>query len=88
MTDTTVTIRPLFEIARDIQRDPAYKAHAWKAGPYVTAMTALHGVNDRYYEDDGRSIVAYALSNLTGWRGDTARTVKSELKAILKGAGR
>lgn len=76
--------RPLYEIAREIQQDPAYKSSAWCAGPYVSAMGAMTSVSDRYYEDDGESVVLYALSNLQSWRGPKAREIKAELKGMLK----
>lgn len=77
--------RPLYDIAQDIVSDymdrgknvPEY------ARPYVDAMLTLNSVSDNYFYDSGDSIVRYALSNLTGWRGETARRVKAELKALL-----
>lgn len=75
--------RPLYEIAREIQKDPAYKSAAWCAGPYVSAMGSLSTMADRYYEDDARSVVLYALSNLQSWRGAKAREIKAELKGML-----
>jgi hypothetical protein len=56
------------------------KALPYSAVPYVDAMRSLQSVSDNYGYDDGRSIVAYALSNLTVWRGETAKAVKAELK--------
>jgi len=41
-------------------------------------------MSDKYYEDDAASVVIYFLSNATTWRGDDARRVKAELKAMLK----
>jgi hypothetical protein len=82
----TVTVRPLYEIAREIMRDPAYKSARWCAGPYVEAMSGMTSVSDTYYADSGTSVVLYALSNLQSWRGETARRVKAELKAALKQA--
>jgi hypothetical protein len=40
-------------------------------------------VSDSYGYDDGDSIVRYALSNLTSWRGEDARRIKVELKTHL-----
>lgn len=81
---TATTIRPLYEISREIQQDPAYRASAWCAGPYVSAMGGLCSISDRHYDDDGRTVVLYALSNLSQYRGDTARRVKAELRQALK----
>jgi hypothetical protein len=52
----------------------------YAAAPYIDAMRSLATVNDKYGADDGRYIVAYALSNLAVWRGETAKAVKAELK--------
>ena len=55
------------------------------AGAYLEPMTTLDTVHDTYGMDSGRSIVMYALSNLSAWRGEDARRIKAELKAHLKG---
>ena len=54
------------------------------AAPYLDAMRSLRSIDDKYGADDARSIVIYFLSNATTWRGETARRVKAELKAMLK----
>jgi hypothetical protein len=68
-------------IAVEIARD--WKRPYFGAVPYLVAMGSLDTVVDDYGADSGTSIVAYFLSNATAWRGDTARRVKSELKAML-----
>ena len=77
-------MRSLREIAREIERDCSSKDWYVYAEAYVTPMKSLNSINDIYYEDSARSIVAYALANLSYWRGDTARRVKAELNAMLK----
>jgi hypothetical protein len=52
--------------------------------PYLDAMRSLNSINDDYYSDSAKTIVIYFLSNATTWRGDTARQVKAELKALTK----
>jgi hypothetical protein len=47
-------------------------------------MQTLNSVNDNYGMDSGRSIVNYFLANAGTWRGETARRVKAELKAMVK----
>jgi hypothetical protein len=47
-------------------------------------MYALESINDNFYADSGRSVVLYFLANANSWRGDTARRIKAELKAMLK----
>lgn len=78
--------KSLSEIAMIIAKDHKAQGKAvnYAAKPYVDAMTCLNSVNDNYGLDDGRSIVSYALCNLTGWKGETARAVKSHLKKLVK----
>lgn len=77
--------RPLHEIAREIRQDYRAKGKPvyFAAKPYVDAMASLDGLDDSYGYDDARSVVLYALSNLSTWRGDVAQRVKAELKAAL-----
>lgn len=75
-------MRPVYEIANEIARD--WKKPYFGAVPYLDAMHSLNSVTDNYYEDSGRSVVLYFLSNASTWRGDTAKRVKAELKAMLK----
>lgn len=77
--------RPLSTIAKEILADyhaqgkPVY----YSAVPYVRAMLSLDSINDSYGDDSAKSIVAYALSNLSVWRGETARRIKAELKGMI-----
>jgi hypothetical protein len=48
-------------------------------------MLSLSTIGDSYGCDDARGIVLYFLSNARTWKGETARRVKAELNAILKG---
>lgn len=75
--------RPLSEIASEIRRTwtPVY----FGAVPYLQAMGSLDGIGDTYGADDARGIVLYFLSNARTWKGETARRIKAELNAILKG---
>lgn len=74
--------RPLWVIAREIRTD--WKKPYFGAVPYLEAMAALSSIHGAYYQDSAKSIVAYFLANANTWRGDTARRVKAELKALLK----
>lgn len=76
--------RSLSRIADEVRAD--WANIYFGAVPYLDAMSTLDQITDRYYEDDAEDIVRYFLSNATTWRGETARRVKAELKAILKGA--
>jgi hypothetical protein len=79
--NTINAARPLYTIARDIRR-AWHKVH-FAAAPYLDAMAALNSINDRYMYDDGRGIVRYFLANAAAFRGDTAKALKAELKAML-----
>lgn len=77
--------RPLSEIAREIIANyPNAAKESHPAGAYVVPMLSLTTMKDSYFLDSADSIVRYALSNLTSWRGETARRVKAELKGMLK----
>jgi hypothetical protein len=76
--------RPIYMIAAEIRAD--WKKPYFGAVPYLSAMSTLSDIRDKYIYDDGKSIVLYFLSNATTWRGETARRVKAELKEICKGA--
>jgi hypothetical protein len=74
--------RPLYEIARDIRND--WKRPYFGAVPYLEAMGYLNSIEDNFIEDSGKSVVLYFLANANTWRGEVARRVKAELKAIAK----
>lgn len=74
--------RPLHNIADEIMRD--WPNVYFGAVPYLRAMRHIETVNDRYGDDDGKGIVLYFLSNAKTWRGETAKRVKAELKAMIK----
>ena len=74
--------RPLHTIAKDIKAD--WKPVYFAAEPYLDAMSGLSSINDRFGFDSAREIVLRFLSNATTWRGETARTIKAELKSLLK----
>ena len=74
--------RPVYVIAAEIRKDWGKKLN-YAAKPYLEAMESLDSINDKYYLDSGRSVVLYFLSNAGTWRGETARRVKAELKAML-----
>jgi hypothetical protein len=76
------TTRPLYEIAREIRKDWGAKVY-FGAKPYLDAMASLTSVNDNYGFDSGKSIVLYFLGNASTWRGETAKRVKKELKAMV-----
>ena len=74
--------RPLHQIAFDIRMH--WPKVNFAAQPYLDALRDLDSIDDMYICDTGRSIVAYFLSNATSWRGEDARRIKAELKAMQK----
>ena len=75
--------RSLSTIANDIRAD--WAKPYFGAVPYLDAMETLNTIRDSYYYDDASDIVRYFLANANTWKGDTARAIKAELKAMLKG---
>lgn len=85
MTTTSTAVRPLHEIAKEIRKDwPVAWNEEHPAGAYLIPMSTLNKVTDNYFMDSGKSIVIYFLSNATGWRGETAKRIKAELKEMIK----
>ncbi len=78
-------MRPIRMIAMDIDADwrKAKNGIYFGAKPYLQAIMALNKITDRYYAADGESIVLYFLSNASTYRGENARRLKAELKALL-----
>lgn len=79
------TTRPLYEIATEIRKDwraTAKNGIYFGAVPYLDAMQTMDSINDNFGMDSGKSIVIYFLSNASTWRGETAKRVKAELKAM------
>jgi hypothetical protein len=73
--------RSINAIAKDISAD--WTKVYFGAVPYLEAMHQLNSIDDNYYYDTGKSVVRYFLANASTWRGDKARTIKAELKAML-----
>ena len=78
----TTQIRPLHEIAREIEK--TWTKPYFGAVPYIQAMRSLNTINDSFYADSAKSVVLYFLSNATTWKGDDARRIKAELKKMVK----
>jgi hypothetical protein len=79
--NTINAARPLSTIARDIKR--AWPKVYFAAAPYLAAMEYLDNIDGAYMYDDARSIVRYFLANASTFRGDAAKALKAELKALL-----
>lgn len=74
--------RPIYEIAKEIRAD--WKNPYFGAKPYLDAMFSLSSIDDQFMYDTGHSVVLYFLANANTWRGETARRVKAELRALTK----
>lgn len=79
--------RALDDISVEIRRDWSAQGKGVSpyAEPWLYAMEGLKSINDSYYEDSAASVVRYFLANAGTWRGETARRVKAELNAMVKG---
>lgn len=72
--------RSIRSIALDIRKEWAKVNYAAK--PYLDAMLELDSINDKYGFDNARSIILYFLSNASSFRGERAKALKAELKAL------
>lgn len=79
--------RPIHEIARDIRKHWRKKDGTpsvyFGARPYLDAMASLGSISDTYGFDSAREVVMYFLANANTFRGEDARRIKAELKAML-----
>lgn len=76
--------RSLMVIAQDILdhwTEPS-QSRDWSM-PYIRAMLRLETMDQSYGHDDAVDIVLRFLSNARGWRGEDAKRIKAELKAML-----
>lgn len=71
------------EIERTWVRKDGTSSMYFGAVPYVHAMRGLDKITDRYGCDSADDIVRYFLANANTYRGETARRVKAELRAML-----
>ena len=72
--------RSIRSIALDIRKEWIKVNYAAK--PYLDAMMELNSINDKYYNDSAKSVVLYFLSNAASFRGERAKVLKAELKAL------
>jgi len=77
-----MTHRTLSQIASEVRKD--WQNVNFAAKPYLDAMAQLDSVSQNYGWDSGKSIVLYFLGNASSWRGDKAKAIKAELKAMCK----
>lgn len=80
--------RLISEIAREIKADlptlgKSQAARFPALWPYLEAMLEIDDINGMYGCDSAKSVVNYFLANAASWRGETARRIKAELKALV-----
>lgn len=73
--------RAISAIAQDIKKNWANVNYG--AVPYLNAMQSLNTITDNYGEDRADMVVRYFLGNARTWRGEDAKRIKTELKAML-----
>lgn len=78
--------RLIYEIAKDINDDwnTIGKGVSPYARPYIDALAQLDNIDDNYYLDSADSVIRYFLANASTYRGEKAKALKAELKAMLK----
>lgn len=74
--------RPLHKIATEIAEDWGLRVSP-HAQPYLDAMFTLNSITDMYGYDSAEGVVRRFLVNASGWRGDVARRIKTELRAMV-----
>lgn len=74
--------RPIFRIANEILEHWPKPFHA--AIPYIKAMRDLTKITDHYGCESASTIIVYFLANSSTFRGEQARRLKDELRAMLK----
>jgi hypothetical protein len=72
--------RPLYQIAAEIKKD--WTRPYFGAVPYISAMHSIDSIDSQYGVESARGLVLYFLANAGTWRGEKARAIKAELKAL------
>ena len=81
-TPESIKTLSVAQIAREIRT--YWPVIDYAAQPYLAAMACISSVDDNYGLDSGRSIVAYALNNMSTFRGPIAKIIKAELCRRIK----
>lgn len=75
-------MRLISDIAKDIRTEWGSKVH-YAAKPYLDAMRYIGTPDDNFGYDDPKDVVLRFLCNASSFRGERARELKGELKAIF-----
>ena len=84
-TPPSANHRPIYQVFEEIHR--SWARPFFGAVPYIQAGMQLSAITDRYGYDSADDVIAYFLANAGTWRGDDARRLKAELRAIAAAAG-
>ena len=82
MASAAPVLRSLSVIANEVWAD--WSPAGISAQPYLVAMSQMDSIEEDFYSDSGKSVVAYFLANAGQWRGPVARRVKAELREMVK----
>jgi len=77
---TQTGVRPIWKIAQEIKAD--WKKPYFGAVPYLQALSSLTDISDNYGLDSAKEMIIYFLANATTWKGEKAKEIKKELRAI------
>lgn len=77
-------VNDMKKICRSGKRPTDWKEKFAYAVPYVHALMNCSKPTDMYGMDSARNLIPYLLGNLSTYRGETAKRLKAELKAMLK----
>ena len=81
VANTKTQQRSISTIAQEIRKDCGSKVN-FAAKPYLAAMLTLTNKKDMYGCDSADTIILYFLCNAGSYRGETAKRLKAELKAL------
>lgn len=88
----TQTLRPLSAIGAEmvplLRALPESHMARWAGLAQAVPICSLDKITDNYFEDSAQYVVACLLGNITGWRGEDAKRIRTELKAHLAQAKR
>lgn len=77
---TVNTARPIYEIAQEIYK--TWPKVNYDAKPYLEAMTTMNRLTEKFGVESCSDILDRFLVNAATWRGEDARRIKAELKAM------
>ena len=82
--------RKISSIARDIwiEWSATKSGINYSALPYLEAMMKIDSINSMYFADRAGYVVTYFLANARQFKGERAKELKLELKALSKLEGK